>query len=130
MNDMKKLLIIEDDANTRLGLLDLLQQEGYWGIGARNGRDAVEILGHTAFDAALCDYKLPDFTGLQICQKLRRLQPGLALFLITAYNHSELAQAAQMSGIRGVLNKPLNLELLFSTLHELPEIAFTTAPQS
>ncbi len=113
---MIRLLIVEDDSNTRLGLMDLLRQEGYWVRGAMQGRQALEVAASTPIDMVLCDYSLPDMNGLEVCHKLLRLQPQLRLFLVTAHNDMELTRRARESGVVKILNKPLNLNELFEAL--------------
>jgi DNA-binding response OmpR family regulator len=113
---MIRLLIVEDDRNTLAGLTDLLRQEGYWVHGVTTGRQAVECIAAERFDMALCDYSLPGMDGLRVCQELKRAQPELMLFMITAYNTAELNRAAKECGIIRIFNKPLNLDELFNAL--------------
>jgi CheY-like chemotaxis protein len=83
---MNHLLIIEDDPNTLSGLQDLLRQEGYRVHGVTRGRQAIQTILAESIDIVICDYSLPDMDGLQVCRELKRLQPGLKLFLVTAYS--------------------------------------------
>jgi CheY-like chemotaxis protein len=117
---MLRILIIEDDLNTRKGLVDLLCQEGYGVVGVRRGREAFEVIANASIDVVLCDYKLPEMDGLNVCLQLRRQQPRLKLFLITAYNSAELVKAVRACGIVKIFNKPLDLDDLFATLQALP----------
>ncbi len=116
---MKRLLLIEDDPNTREGLVVLLRSDGHWVQAAGNGRVGLELAGSTAFDAMLCDYKLPDMNGLEVCRSLHRRQQPPTLFLLTAYNNAEIGRAAKDCGVGKIFYKPIDLDDLFATLVSL-----------
>lgn len=112
-----RLLIVEDDLNALTGLRELLGEEGFCVRGVVNGRQAIEAVKQEPFDIILCDYSLPGMNGLQVCRELKRLQPHLALFLVTAYRNLDLVNAARQCGIEKVIAKPLAIAELFDTLH-------------
>ena len=116
---MKRLLLIEDDPNTRTGLVDLLRSDGHWVQAAGDGRAGLELAGAAAFDAMLCDYKLPDMNGLEVCRRLHRLHRHRMLFLFTAYNNAEINRAAKDCGVGKIFYKPIDLDDLFATLVSL-----------
>lgn len=113
---MNHLLIIEDDPNTLSGLQDLLRQEGYRVHGIMRGRQAIQIVLAEAIDIVICDYSLPDMDGLQVCRELKRLQPGLMIFLVTAYSNAEIVKAAKECRIARIFHKPLDVEELLEKL--------------
>lgn len=113
---MGRLLIIEDDLNALTGLRELLGEEGFFVRGVMNGRQAIEAVKQEPFDIVLCDYSLPGMDGLQVCRELKRLQPHLTLFLVTAYRNLEILNAARLGGIEKVIAKPLVIAELFDTL--------------
>ncbi len=113
---MLRLLIIEDDPNTLSGLQELLSYEGYIVFGASNGTEALEIVTSEAIEIVLCDYSLPDFNGIQVCDEIKKLHPAIPLILITAYRNSEIVREAVEHGIERVLGKPIILDELFNTL--------------
>ncbi len=111
-----RLLIVEDDLNALTGLRELLGEEGFFVRGVVNGRQAIEAVKQEPFDIVLCDYCLPGMDGLQVCRELKRLQPHLALFLVTAHRNLEVVNAARQHGIEKVIAKPLVIAELFDTL--------------
>jgi len=113
---LSRLLIVEDDLNALTGLRELLGEEGFFVRGVVNGRQAIEAAKQERFDIVLCDYSLPGMDGLQVCRELKRLQPHLALFLVTAYRNLEVLNAARLCGIEKVIAKPLVIAELFDTL--------------
>ena len=65
----EKVLIAEDDEETLDVLTHIVQAEGYEVIQARNGNDAIRLVGSA--DIALLDRLLPDMDGLQVCDHAR-----------------------------------------------------------
>jgi two-component system response regulator HydG len=113
---MKRLLLIEDDLNTREGLADLLRLDGHWVQAVNNGRAGLKLAGMASFDVLLCDYKLPDMNGLEVCRRSQKLHGHLEFFLLTAYNNAEINRAAKNCGVGKIFYKPLDLDDLFMTL--------------
>lgn len=113
---MKKLLLIEDDLNTREGLATLLRLDGHWVQAVDNGWAGLKLAGTTPFDVLLCDYKLPDMNGLEVCRRLQKLHGHPELFLLTAYNNAEITRAARNCGVGKIFYKPLDLDDLFIAL--------------
>lgn len=113
---MKRVLVVEDDLNTLRGLEVLLRNDGYAVRGVMRGRQAQALVAREHFDVVLCDYKLPDIDGLQVCLALRELRPHLALFLLTAYSSAEITRGAKECGIERIFHKPLDLDELFKAL--------------
>ncbi|MDZ7264933.1 MAG: response regulator [candidate division KSB1 bacterium] len=113
---MNHLLVVEDDASTLAGLMELLAEEGYNVNGTMQGNDALEIAARNPIDMVLCDYNLPDVDGLRVCQRLRKLNPAVILFLTTASDNTALVDTARKVGISKIFHKPINLDDLFKTL--------------
>jgi len=111
-----RLLIVEDDRNALAGLQELLREEGFFVCGVTDGCRALEAAAHETFDMVLCDYCLPGMDGLQLCCELRRRQPHLTFFLVTAYRNAELVHAARQLGIEKVIGKPIVFSELLETL--------------
>ena len=111
-----RLLIVEDDRNALAGLQELLREEGFFVRGVTDGRRALDAVARETFDIVLCDYCLPGMNGLQLCHELRRDQPHLIFFLVTAYRNPELVHAARQCGIEKVLSKPIVLNELLESL--------------
>ena len=111
-----RLLIVEDDRNALAGLQELLREEGFLVCGVTDGRRALDAVARETFDIVLCDYCLPGMDGLQLCGELRRSQPHLTFFLVTAYRNAELVHAARQLGIEKVLGKPIIFTELLEAL--------------
>ncbi|MDR3502462.1 MAG: response regulator, partial [Ignavibacteriaceae bacterium] len=65
---MPKILYIEYDDVIRENVLELLREEGFSAIGARNGNEGIIKIEETAYDLILCDISLPDMNGISILE--------------------------------------------------------------
>jgi len=79
-----KILLAEDDANTREGLAEILSAEGYEVVAARDGDEALRLFPQEAPDLALLDVMMPGTDGYALCRELLRQRPGLPVIFVSA----------------------------------------------
>jgi two-component system invasion response regulator UvrY len=104
---MTSILIADDHAVVRRGLLDLLRQE-YPAIEAgeaKDSREAAGLLLKRKWDLAIIDINMPGRTGLELLVEIRRLHPGTPVLVLSAYAEEEYALRAFKAGASGYLNK-------------------------
>src|ERR1700761_2242577 len=114
-----KILLTDDDPAIRHILLRLLTDEGYDVLTAANGIEALELARVTKFDLALLDLNMPMKDGWETFEQLTNRQPALPIILITARPNQLFPALA--SGVVALMEKPLDLTKLFSTIHNLME---------
>ncbi len=124
---MKRVLLIEDDENTLLGLEKLLEYEGFEVIGTSTGNQGLELLDHEEVQVVVCDYCLPDLNGLEVCQAVKDRAQSPRVLLVTAYSNPELLQKAEEIGVERVFSKPIDLDELLKTLKRTPSATEITA---
>jgi NtrC-family two-component system response regulator AlgB len=137
------ILVIDDDANLRKSLRLGLETMNYAVAEARDGPQALEILGHGMFEAALLDLRLGRDQGLELLPALLRLAPGLAVVVVTAYATIETAVEAMRRGafdylpkpftpdqLRLVLDRVIRLRRLQSHVEELEEQVRSVVPEA
>lgn len=111
-----KVLIVDDDADIRTNIADILDDLGYQTSTADNGFAALDIVRQHAFDVVLLDYKMPGMDGASLYQEIKKLQPSIAAIMITAWSGSDGAQKARNAGTWDVLKKPVNIPVLLERL--------------
>src|SRR5579883_3250973 len=79
---------------------------------ARDGPQALELIGHRTFDVAFLDLRLANEGGLDLLPVLLRLAPGLSVVVITAYATIETAVEAMRRGAFDYLPKPFTPDQL------------------
>ena len=80
-----KILIIEDDEEIRRLLDERLSRDGYDVRTAENGRAGLAQLQTTLFDAALIDIDLPDMTGIDVLEDLKRRDQEIDVVMMTGF---------------------------------------------
>jgi len=113
---MARILIAEDDRNTLSGLMEILREEGYEVVGARDGKTAYKYLEREKFDVLLTDIRMPDISGMELYERTRSFCPDMKTIVMTAYSSVKDAVEAMKKGVYEYLTKPINLDELFLVL--------------
>lgn len=80
----RKILVIEDDASIRRGIVDALQFQGYGVLQAATGRAGLDMATSVDCDLVLLDLILPEKDGLEILEAIRNSRPSLPVIVLTA----------------------------------------------
>lgn len=101
------ILHVDDHQDTRLMMAALLQDRGYGVMTAGSVAEALELAKDITFDLYILDVRLPDGTGVELCQKLREMRPGIPILYYSAYGDpAEVESALAMCG-DAFLRKPV-----------------------
>jgi len=102
-----RILHVDDHQDTRLIMAALLQDRGYGVLTAGSLGEALELAKDISFDLYVLDVRLPDGTGIELCQKLRALRPGVPVVYYSAYGDAaEVDNALKICG-DAYLKKPV-----------------------
>jgi CheY-like chemotaxis protein len=103
-----RILIVEDDKDTRMSLAALLRYERYTVVTVATGLVALEMAKLYPPNVVLLDIGLPDMDGYQVAEELRSEHPEGALYIaaVTAYGSPEHKQRAAEAGIDVHVTKP------------------------
>lgn len=115
-----KLLIIDDDAHLRESLAEVLEMEGYECIQAGAAKDGIETALKHSPDVVIMDIQLPDSSGFQICQTLRKGSREVILIMMTGrfLSAEEKTQGFQL-GADEYITKPFDLQELSVRIRQL-----------
>ncbi len=111
------ILIIDDEANLRKTLAEILRARGYLILEAEDGSTAVDLLATTVPDLIFSDWKMPKVGGEELLQYLHS-HPRLAsvpVIVITAYGSSHSAIEAIRLGAYDFVTKPFDLDEIVVT---------------
>lgn len=106
--DLPILLIEDHEPSRRLahGMLSAIGVRHV--IEAENGKAGIAALGQRAFALVICDWMMPEVTGLDVLKVVRKTRPGLPFIMLTALNDMAMVNAAKEAGVSAYLVKPIS----------------------
>ncbi len=109
---MNHILVVDDEAEIRNSLEEILREEGYAVAGASDADEAMVLLRDTPYDVVLLDIWLPGRDGLELLAEVRELAPEMRpeVVIISGHGTIEAAVKATKLGAYDFLEKPLSLE--------------------
>jgi DNA-binding NtrC family response regulator len=110
------ILIVDDDPEMRSLLLDVLRNEGYEVVEAKDGTEAVLALRTRMFEVILMDKNMPGPSGLDLLPGLRRVCPGSRIIMMTAFGDVPSYMEAVEKGAVEYLFKPFRMEELMAAI--------------
>lgn len=113
---MDKILIIDDDQDICLLLKKYLSKKGFEAFIVGSGKEAEDWLKHNEADLVLCDFKLPDYSGLEMLQKIKIINPEIQVIIITGYSDVRVAVEALKRGAFEYVTKPLYPDEILLTI--------------
>lgn len=118
---MTRVLIVDDNSDSREMLRGLLELKNYEVQVAENGEEALRLQRTAPAHVVLTDLFMPDKDGMETIRELSTEFPQtriIAMSGVANYNVDYLSLALEF-GAAKVLRKPFNAELLFSALREI-----------
>ena len=116
MNNMRSILIVDDEENACKVLARIFGKIGYDVATAVTGREAIETARSRAFDAALVDIRLPDMEGVELIAVLKAHHPAIVVVMVTGCGSVQTAERAVKEGAAAYILKPLDMDKVLSTL--------------
>lgn len=117
-----KILIVEDNPDSREYLATFLRIEGYTIDTAVDGVEGIEHVKSNRPDLIISDITMPNLTGIEMLIKLREI-PGFSnipIFMVSAYGDGKLAEAMK-AGANQALKKPVDSNMLLDMIRSLIE---------
>ena len=100
----------------------ILQRRGFQVSTAADGSAAVDKFREQHFDVTLMDIVMPEMNGVEAFKKIRELEPGAPVFLMTAYSDEELIETARSEGVNQVINKPIRIDQLMKLIMQAASV--------
>jgi len=114
-----RILVIDDEAAIRDSLRMILEYEDYRFVGAASGQEGLEIVQRERPDVVLVDIKMPGMDGMEVLRKLRALDEGLPVIMISGHGNNATVVEAIKSGAFDFFEKPLSSERVIVTLQNV-----------
>lgn len=127
--ETRRILLVEDEAQTRSVVEAYLEREGYWVTGVGDGRSALDVFAAHRYDAVVLDLNLPELPGEDVCRRIRNVS-DVPIIMLTAKGAEEERIAGLDLGADDYLVKPFSPRELVARLRALLRRARTeTEPQ-
>jgi DNA-binding NarL/FixJ family response regulator len=116
---MKKILVIEDEAETRNNLVLMLEMEGFKPFAAPNGRKGVEVAKRELPAVILCDVSMPELDGYGVLEALRADEKTVSIpfIFLTAKGDKKDLRTGMNLGADDYLTKPASAEDVLSAIN-------------
>jgi CheY-like chemotaxis protein len=123
-----RILVVDDDRSIGLLVGKLLTDRGYAVDIARDGTEALFMLGQFPYKLAIIDYLMPRMNGPELLEKAKTVCPGLHGVFLTAYANIQTVFHAIDAGAERVLSKPADARELITVVEQLVGPGNTPGP--
>ena len=107
-----RILLVDDDIASLEVLGEVLTRAGYDAVSAETGYEALEIVREISIDLALLDFHLPDTTGAELLQQIKRFQPSVPAIIMSANTSQGVKFDVFDAGAYTFISKPIDLRQL------------------
>jgi len=107
---MLRILVVEDDDNTRKLMCAVLKKNGFEALQARDGLDALELLDREHVDLAVLDLMMPGMDGYELTRELRSAWKALPILMVTAKQEAADKRKGFIAGTDDYMTKPVDEE--------------------
>ncbi|MFY9856224.1 MAG: response regulator transcription factor [Terracidiphilus sp.] len=114
--EIGNLLIVDDERSIRLSLRTILSKFGYVIVEAARGEEALALVRTEKFDAVLLDIGMPGIGGVEVCRRMRRVDPRLPIVMLTVESGEDRKVEALDAGADDYITKPFQLRELTARL--------------
>lgn len=116
----ERIVVVDDHELVQIGLHTLLTDHGLDVVGyAGTGSEGLALIQSLQPDLALIDVRLPDMSGIQLCQSVREANTHIRLAILTAMMDKYVVHACLQTGIQGYLLKNMPGNELFRAIRNI-----------
>ncbi len=121
-----KILIAEDDPNTREGLRQILCEEGYEVVTKPNGEEALAAFQAESLQVVCLDVMMPKMDGYEVCRRIRKTDEEVAILFITAKSEEIDAVLGLELGADDFIQKPFGIKEVVARIRAVTRRVFAT----
>lgn len=110
------ILVVEDDAHIRAGLVDTLESEGYRTTSVAQGDQALSLFQQERFDLILLDIMLPKKSGYDVCRAIRATNESVPIVMLTAKGEEIDKVVGLQLGADDYITKPFGVHELLARI--------------
>jgi CheY-like chemotaxis protein len=111
-SSLGRVLVVDDEPRVGATLRDVLVELGYTVKLAVRGAEALKLVPVFEPDVVLLDLRMPEMSGVEVLEHLRRDRPTLRVIILTGNEDVELARVTLRAGAFDYLSKPCSIDVL------------------
>ena len=117
------ILGIDDNEDILKLLKTVISSKGHDFTSAVNGKDGVKLIEEQNFDAVLLDLAMPEFSGLDVIESLKKSnkleEQKIILFTASSATDKEIDVLLQNDGIKSCIRKPVDIDVLINKIEKV-----------
>ena len=102
------ILVVDDEPNILRVYQKTLESENYSVVTTNNGKEALQKIGGQFFDLVIADLSMPEMDGIELLQKVHKIDPDLPYIIVTGHGTVKSAVTAMKEGAEDFLTKPFD----------------------
>lgn len=114
----EQILIVDDEEVIRDVCLQILRDDGYRVMAASSGMEALRLVSEQVFDAVITDIMMPDMSGLELLEIIKRTSLDISSIVITGLGTFEMATQSDRLGAREFVVKPFTPDELSNAVRK------------
>ncbi len=118
---MQTILVVDDEPNYLIILEELLEDEGFEVLTARNGNEALEIAEKSDINLIVTDMQMPGMNGVELLSETKNRWPAIPVIMVTAFGEVDKAVSAMQAGAFNFLSKPFKNDELIANINKAIE---------
>ena len=119
----RSILVVDDEPEMRTALTHALSRSGYSVETASNGYEGLSKFKKKDFNIVITDMKMPEMTGMEVLEGIKRISPQIPVLMITAFGTINKAVEAMKEGASDYILKPFSSETLEAAVRKAFKIA-------
>jgi signal transduction histidine kinase/ActR/RegA family two-component response regulator len=116
-----RILVVEDEDEVRQLLSDILASEGHEVESAANGSEGIEVFSHNTFDLVFSDLGMPDMSGWEVADEIKRINNKAPVILVTGWNVEINNSEKRTDSVDKIIQKPFEVKQVLRTVQEVME---------
>lgn len=119
MTKNANILVVDDQVGMLETFTDILGDKGYKVATAEDGYTAIDKVKKESYDVIFMDIKMPGINGVQTFREIKKINPKLAVIMMTAYSVEDLVKEAIEEGAYTVIYKPFDIDRVVETIERV-----------
>jgi len=119
LHERTLILVVDDQFGDRETLKGILEDKGYRVTTARDGAETIQLVKGKHYDIIFLDIRLPDMSGVETFEQVKKIDPGAVVIMMTGYTEEELVTRAITGGAYTCIYKPFDMDKVLTLVENI-----------